>query len=253
MKPQILEISFKPAVKEDFNMLKRVVVGWNKFANISKTYIIGEFTKDIVNKLEETLEPLSKKIDIEIISIYNPYKEGTRRVFHQILEFSKMTGYKNFIHAHDDTIPIRPIKMEYFNKEYKLYRRDYKKYPREQAGWFVEKQIQAIEWFCNKYNLKTLPLCEHHYLYYLDEKFFDFVEANPEVVNFHPDDILTFRQLTEGNKSIDDILIPNLIGTTWHHNVWQYKKNIPYVAVNFTLPSHPKTKNLLKKLTTTKL
>jgi hypothetical protein len=252
-----LAIHFKPFVKEDYTMLKRAVVNWNKYANIKATYILGEYDNYELNKLKDLLSPLRSKIKLDIVNIPNPYKEGTRRVTHQIREFWKMTQ-ETFISSFDDMLIKARLSDSDFNKEYKIIRRDYRKLPEEERGWFIDKQIAGIEWLLknhNLHNLETLPLLEHHYLPIFDKEIMDFLESNPETLNFIQDSILIHYQLCVKGKKLEDIFKPNLVGTCWRKNKWQIdKKLLPiYKCLNLTLPSNPKTKKLLKQYSSLKL
>jgi len=249
-----LHIPFRPVVKEDYPMLKRCIVGWNKYANVKKTYITGEFTQAEVKSIIEILDTLKDEIDVDIIGMINPHKEGTRRVFYQTVEFYKKHS-EPFIQAHDDLIPIKPLCYESFNKEYKILRKDYRKFPANELGWFIEKQVDSIKWFCDRYNKETLPLYEGHSLYLYDNEIMQFILDNPETHSFSLDDILRGYLHCEKGLSTDDIFYPNLVGNCWFANKWQIDKNKlkDCKAINFTLPMHPKTKALLKKVTTLKL
>jgi hypothetical protein len=252
-----LAIHFKAFVKEDYAMLRRVIVNWNKFANIKATYILGEYNKEELQALENLLAPLKDKINLEIISIFNPYKEGVKRVTHQIREFWKMTK-ESFISAFDDMLVIKSLTDSDFNKEYKIIRKDYRKLPNDEKGWFIEKQIDGIEWLLKNHNpnkLETLPLLEHHYLPIFDKEIMDFLEANPETLNFIQDSILIHYQLCVKGKKLEDIFKPNLIGTTYKKNKWQIDKNLlsTYKCLNITLPMDNKSKKILKQYSSLKL
>jgi len=249
MNGKILEISFKGKDNTDLAMLKRAIKSWFKYEKISACYIVGEYTDEEKKDLHNLLDNEFKGEKINIVSITNPYKDKAKRIMHQIVEFGKYIN-KPFIHAHDDVIPTSQMKDEYYNKEYRIFRRDYRKNT-NYKGWFIEKQIKSIKWFCNKYDRETLPLLNHHYFYYYEPELIQFIIDNPIVYEFNPSDVITFWLLCEKGIDLDDMFIPDLIGSTWYANkfIWdngKAKKGV-YKGVNITLPNNVKSKKVLKQ------
>lgn len=254
------QVDFRKDRFIDLWILKVSIKQWFKlYKHHNKTtYICGSYTKEDIDEIVNYLtEPFIKRYNIKIINIGGFPKKlvnKSQKVNYQLI---KMWQYLQtpFAVAHNDVFPIKPINDDYMDKEYEIISNDYKKIPENKIYWWLNNQINTLEYlnknYCEKFGKdKDFLKITYggHSFYSVNKEFMEFFMSDEWfLMNADRDVVLTNWKKLHDKK----VYIPGFIGTTFHSNkwIWDKKKEKQYKGIDATLPNHPKAKNLIKKLT----
>lgn len=254
MKPIVFmfknQTDFKKDQTIDIEMLKISIKQWSKNYKTDKMIICGSYNnkeiQDIVDILTETF---ILERGIKILNI-GEFPKGlvnkTQKVNYQAI-FAWDYLKEEYIVAYGDVFPIQKIDDSYLNKEYGIKYDDYTKIPENKMYWWLENNINAIKYLSEMYNVELKTIYEGHTFYTVDEEVINLLKNDPFLfMNVDRDIIKQKLEIIKGK----DILIPDFIGTTFIANkwVWDESKEEQYKGIDVTLPKHPKSQELLKRL-----
>jgi len=236
----------------DLKMLKLSIKQWNKFykPGISNTYISGSYSepelKEIINYLDRSF---MNKYNIKIINTTDIPTEfnnnKTNRINYQLIKTWEYLK-EPFILGTNDVFPIKLIDNSYLNKEYKIRYKHYNDI--KIFSWFENNWLNAIKYFKDKYSFETTEIYEGHNAYIITKEFMDFYLTDKNLWFDKDRDVVLNLWLRMNGKNI--LHRDQFCKETFSHNKLQITKQDlkKLKMINVTLPNHPKSKKILKKV-----
>jgi len=240
----------------DLKMLKITLKQWIKFykPGFKKIYISGDFSNE--EDAEEIINYLNAKFMKEnSIKLLNygkvPPKFNTSKT--NIVNYGLIKTWEYlkepFILGTNDIFPIKFVDDKYINKQYKIRTNDYEKMSfKERKHWLNSHWIKAIKYFKEKYNFDNKIICEGHNPYKITQEFMNFY-LNDENLQLDIDRDIVHTLFLKMNEE-EVMCKEEYCKATFISNKFSISKkdlkNIKFV--NCTLPNHPKTKNLIKRI-----
>jgi len=249
-----LVIHYKRQKQIDLQLLKLSIKLWQrsikvKFENI---YIIGSYSQEDIHNLQKEFPLLGGIIQVNYPGLgYNKNIPKRTKLAYHLVEAYKILK-EPFISAHIDVVPIKRLKLEEdFNKEYEIRHKSFKNILNTQL-WWEQAEVETAKWFVNKYGVEDLPVFEHHMFYYITPDFMEYFIKYFDEVSIYSNYpcVLTYYNLLELDKSVDEIFQSDLIGTTFQFSKWQLPKDFmkKFKGINLTLPENIKTKKVIKEI-----
>ena len=264
-----LVISFKPGNKgQDYNMLRLAFIQYVKFAKFltGDFYIIGDYTEKQLEEVTEQIDKISNRIGRKITVLNTKLHTNKdikldkfQIIYYQVTAAGRYLqdkkGSVNFLHAHTDVLPIKPLSLDDLNKEYKIKDKDWEKHLNDSFSnkWFSRLQAMSIKHYTEKYGKRDTALMEHHYFYAIDDKILEELVKPENYLNFNYPDVITNYHIFVRNIPLHSCMKRDLITTTFIANQWVYKVSENTKAVNVTVPNHTKSKKLLKLIEKNKI
>jgi len=236
----------------DLKMLKISIKQWNRFykPRISKTYISGSYNQFEINEILNYLgKNFIEKYNITILNVgsippeFNTHK--TNRANYQLIKTWEYLQ-EPFILGTNDIFPIKLIDDNYLNKEYRIRHKDYTKItPR---NWYEQHWINTIKYFKEKYGFENKEIYEGHNAYVITKEFMDFYLSDPNLWFDKDKDMVLALWLKMNGKDI--LSKEEFCKETFFANKLQItKKDLKRLKmINVTLPNHPESKKILKKV-----
>ena len=236
----------------DLKMLKISIKQWNKFykPGIGNTYICGSYSEPEAKDIIHTLG--NKFIDEYNIKILNVGKipDGFNTSKTNILNYQMITAWDylkdDFIFGVNDIFPIKFIDNTYINKEYAIRYKDYTKV--NSNSWIDNNWINTIKYFKSKYGFESKEVYEGHIPYMITKEFMDFYLADKSLwFNKDRNIVLTLWLKMNG---YDILHKEKYCKMTFANNKLQTtRKDLKALKmINVTLPNHPESKKLLKRI-----
>ena len=238
----------------DLKMLKISIKQWKRFykPGLDNIYISGSYNKQ---ELDELLNYLGNSFmdnyNIKIINVGDIPKEfnnnKTNRINYQLI-MTWLELKSEFIVGTNDIFPIRFIDDTYLNKLYKILYNDYTKIPSKDMFWLMENWVRTIEYFKYKYNFENKIVYEGHNPYLVTKEFMDFYLADNNLWFNMDRDIVLFMWLLMNGEDI--FTKEQYCKETFYANKLQItKKDLKRLKmINVTLPNHPESKKILKRI-----
>ena len=254
------QIGFRQNFTIDLKMLKISIKQWNRLyePKIDKTFIVGSYTD---KEIEDIITYLSKqfidKFNIKILNAGSiPVQFNTNKISRVNYQMIKAWEYikEPFILGTNDIFPIKKIDNKYLNKEYKVKYKDYTnikelslKEPNK-VHWLTHQWIYAIDYFRNKYNFDSKTIYELHNAYVVNKEFMDFYLSDSNLwIQIGRDIVIALWLKMNGKEILSD---EEFCKVTFDSNKLQINKNDlkKLKMLNVTLPNHPDSVKLLKKV-----
>lgn len=237
----------------DIKLLKHSIKQWSRlYKDFSgDIYVCGGYSDKEVKDIQDYLTAnFIKKYNVTIMNIgaypteFNNHK--VNRANYQFLVASKVLP-NGFILAYNDTFPIKPIDDTYLNKEYDILVKDYTKMPNDLKFWWTEQYINTSKYFEEKYGVSNKTIYVEHHPQYYNAEFIEFYHNDKNLwFDMSRDVVLTHYNLMQGYNILRD----KYMITTFRANKWVANKKEVQKAkmLDVTVPEHPKTQALMKKL-----
>ena len=251
------QVSFRGDNITDLKMLKISIKQWLKYykPGFKDVFICGHYNKEELDELISSLgssfinDNKLKIVNIEFIpSIFKTSK--TNIVNYQMMAMWSYTK-EPFIMGTNDIFPINLTDDTYLNKEYSIRHKDYRELnipDLNKAPWFLVNWINTIEYFKYKYNFFNKEIYEGHNAYVVTKEFMDFYMKDPELwINKDRDVVLSLWLKMNGHDLMheEEFCKPIFANNKLQISNDDIKR---LKMINATLPNHPKSKKILKRI-----
>ena len=237
----------------DLKLLKASIKQWSRlYKDFSgNIYVCGGYSDSEVKDIQDYLTAnFIRKYNVTIMNIGKYPTEfadnKVNKINYQFLVATKVLP-KGFILATNDVFPIKIIDDTYLNKEYDILCKDYTKLPERLKYWWSQQYINTAEYFKAKYNVKNKIMYVGHNPQYYSAEFIEFYTKDQNLwFNMSRNIVLTHYNLMKGYNVLRD----KYLITTFRANKWIANKKEVQKAkmLDVTVPEHPKTQSLMKKL-----
>ena len=220
------------------------------YKNLGDIYICGSYNNKEIDDIVKTIgQDYIERKGIKIINIGSfplGVKTKTQKVNYQaIAAFDTLK--EEFIVAHNDVFPIKTIDETYLNKEYGIKYKDYTKIPEGKSYWWLDEYIKTLGHLSKLWDIDLKTIYEEHTFYTCDEETIKLLQEDPFLFTYAARNVVRIQKDIRDGK---DVYIPDFIGTTFIANKWVWDKNKEkqYRGIDVTLPNHPLSQKLLKKI-----